>query len=1013
MRPLRLVMEAFGPYAGRQEVDFAALGAHRLFLICGPTGAGKTSLLDAICFALFGESSGEERRPGHLRSLHVPDALPTEVTFEFVQAGQHWRIRRSPSRERPKLRGEGTTTERGKLSLERIGSSEPPLERDTEVAVRIAEFLGLTAAEFRQVVLLPQGRFRELLSAAPKEREAILRTLFRTAFYQRVQEALRAEANAARQAQRDRDADRRRLLDRAGADSLAAAEAGRAALHAEQLQAEAAREAAAAAAAVARSAEADGRDAARRLTEAEQASAALAALEGAAPGIATGRARLDLARRADRLGAARAAATAAAEAAGTAKNEAGLAAARAAAAQSRLAQAEVALANAPAREAAALADRALAQRLGEQVAAVAAVEQATAAATAAASRAAQAEAARATATLALEEARAARSGADAAVFARQATAAQQERHALALHEAKRRLALADDWAAATAAHARDVAALAKARAAADEAAAAAATARAALAAGHRAVAADHAAHLAAALLPGAPCAVCGSLHHPTPARPAGVPLPDLDALEAAAGAAEAARDAARLRLGQAEAALGLIEQRLEAARTQLGTATVPARAALAAVVEEARAGFEASRDAAAELPALEARTAAVAQTLAKAEQSLVAAAATAEAAAQDAAAAHATREARRAGLPATHVTAEALRQDAEAASARAAAGEAALREAREAFAEAREQAQSRTERAGETAAAAAAAATRAEAALARLLEDCRAAGFADLAALGAAQLDGPAQDALAAEIAAFDQALEAARALAREAMARAAGLVPPDLAALALTLQQAEAATRAAVEVATLAQAAVQARDALLAEIAASVAALAEAEAAFGIRQDLADLAEGRGSLSGMTFEGYVLSGFLDEALSAANLRLRGMLDGRYEIRRREERERKGAAAGLDIEVVDRWNAQPRPAATLSGGEGFCAALALALGLAETVAAHAGAKQLDALFIDEGFGTLDAETLDTAIGVLEGLQAGDRYVGVISHVPELRERIPARLEVTPDRQGSRVAFHFD
>jgi exonuclease SbcC len=134
------------------------------------------------------------------------------------------------------------------------------------------------------------------------------------------------------------------------------------------------------------------------------------------------------------------------------------------------------------------------------------------------------------------------------------------------------------------------------------------------------------------------------------------------------------------------------------------------------------------------------------------------------------------------------------------------------------------------------------------------------------------------------------------------------------------------------------------------------------------------------------------------------------MLGGRYLVRRREARERGQRTAGLDIEVVDHWNLQPRPAATLSGGEGFCASLALALGLAETVAAHAGARQLDALFVDEGFGTLDAETLDTAIGVLEALQAGDRLVGVISHVGELRERVAARLEVTPGRHGSTAAF---
>ncbi|MDN3567222.1 SbcC/MukB-like Walker B domain-containing protein, partial [Paeniroseomonas aquatica] len=240
----------------------------------------------------------------------------------------------------------------------------------------------------------------------------------------------------------------------------------------------------------------------------------------------------------------------------------------------------------------------------------------------------------------------------------------------------------------------------------------------------------------------------------------------------------------------------------------------------------------------------------------------------------------------------------------------------------------------------------------------------------------------------------------------------AAGLAPPDLAALAAALATATGRREAAAEAASSARTALAQHDALLAELAAATAALTEAEQALGLRQDLSELAEGRGTRSGMNFEGYVLSGLLDQALEAANRHLAGMLDGRYAIRRREERERKNAAAGLDIEVLDRWNAQPRPAATLSGGEGFCASLALALGLAETVAAHAGARQLDALFVDEGFGTLDAETLDTAIGVLEGLQAGDRLVGVISHVGELRERIPARLEVTPGRRGSTAAFRL-
>jgi exonuclease SbcC len=168
MRPLRLSLTHFGPYAARQEVDFAELGPNRLFLISGQTGAGKTSLLDAICFALFGESSGEERQPGHLRSRHAPPDAATEVTFDFTQAGRAWRITRSPAWDRPKKRGGGFTAERARVALSPLGANEPPVEREDQVAARIGGILGLTAAEFRQTVLLPQGRFRELLVAKPK-----------------------------------------------------------------------------------------------------------------------------------------------------------------------------------------------------------------------------------------------------------------------------------------------------------------------------------------------------------------------------------------------------------------------------------------------------------------------------------------------------------------------------------------------------------------------------------------------------------------------------------------------------------------------------------------------------------------------------------------------------------------------------------------------------------------------------------------------------------------------------
>jgi len=171
----------------------------------------------------------------------------------------------------------------------------------------------------------------------------------------------------------------------------------------------------------------------------------------------------------------------------------------------------------------------------------------------------------------------------------------------------------------------------------------------------------------------------------------------------------------------------------------------------------------------------------------------------------------------------------------------------------------------------------------------------------------------------------------------------------------------------------------------------------------------LAELTAGKNRLR-LSFEGFVLASLLDEVLAAANQHLARMLSGRFRLLRREEPERANAAIGLDIEVFDEWTGQARAAGTLSGGEGFCAALALALGLSETVQAHAGARRIDTLLIDEGFGSLDEEALEMAMEVLAGLEAGNRLVGVISHVAELKARIPARLEVTPGLRGSTARF---
>jgi exonuclease SbcC len=168
----------------------------------------------------------------------------------------------------------------------------------------------------------------------------------------------------------------------------------------------------------------------------------------------------------------------------------------------------------------------------------------------------------------------------------------------------------------------------------------------------------------------------------------------------------------------------------------------------------------------------------------------------------------------------------------------------------------------------------------------------------------------------------------------------------------------------------------------------------------------LAEVANG--SQEGITFERYVLRALLWDVIDAANQRLRVMSQGQYRFQS-GDRARKNAAGGLDLEIFDEYGGAARNMATLSGGESFLASLSLALGLADVVQAYAGGIRLDTIFIDEGFGSLDTETLDVALKALLNLQKGGRLVGIISHVEELQERIDARLEVTKTRDGGSTA----
>ena len=195
MKPLKISFSAFGPYTQETVLDFSDLRGRSFFLIHGPTGAGKTTILDAMCFALYGDASGQLRTAKMLRSNQADPLQATEVLFSFAIGATVYRVWRSPEQERPKKRGEGMTLRAADALLYRLDGEEKLVAQGyARVTEYIEDLLGFKSSQFRQVVLLPQGEFRQLLTANSAQRQEIMETLFKTEFYRQIEESLKAKA---------------------------------------------------------------------------------------------------------------------------------------------------------------------------------------------------------------------------------------------------------------------------------------------------------------------------------------------------------------------------------------------------------------------------------------------------------------------------------------------------------------------------------------------------------------------------------------------------------------------------------------------------------------------------------------------------------------------------------------------------------------------------------------------------------------------------------------------------
>ncbi|QTR91403.1 SMC family ATPase [Curtobacterium flaccumfaciens pv. flaccumfaciens] len=977
----RLELRAIGPYPDLVTIDFAALAASGVFLLEGPTGSGKSTIIDAVVFALYGGLAGSDASSDRLHSQHADPAVEPFVELVFETGAGTYRVRRTPQYDRPKQRGTGTVKQQASVQLFRLAAptdvaGEPMSSRIPEVGVEIARIVGLDRAQFLQTVVLPQGEFARFLRSPGEDRRKLLQSLFGTQVYDRTADelaarrrAVQAEVEGADDRVRDALARFAQAADLAEADESVVAGTV-ASLRATADAAGAARTAAAAAAAATE----HERSVTARAAALERRAALLrrqTVLNDDAPAIEQARAAVATAERAARV-----AAVADGLDAATVRAD------DSAAAAARLRE-QHALDAVDAQQVARRRD-ALTDALSD-VRHLVAVEAdadtrrtAIAEATATASRLTDDLAALDTALEArpTERARIVEAARTASTTAADADAAA---HEVARVQSLRADLAARDHAEQRVADAERVVADARRRA--TEALDAERSLRERRIAGL-------AGELGAALTPGDPCPVCGSTAHPSVAAPQD-DHPTIQAVESAGDAtrtadqqlADAAADLAvecaeHLRLTDVVGAVDTVA--LDALAVAADERVRAAHDAAALVLEHERertAHDTATRALERERNDLDARRTVLASTAASDAERL------------------------EADLRSVHEAIDRLAallhsdSDGSPVSLRAVVDEldgrlTVLRAVAEADDRAAAAARARDERSAE---------------VARVLDEQ---GFPDVDAARAGLLDPDTVARFRSSI----SAAEAERAVVRAglddpAVVQAADDDPEQLDVPAAQAERVRAtaeldeATRLAVTAAHRAEAVEQCAT----EVDRTVRARQETSARSRAVVRLADVANGVASVNptGITLGTYVLMRRFEDVVAAANDRLRGMLAGRFTLETSDERESGSRArrTGLALAVHDHTTDTVRDPRSLSGGETFTVSLCLALGLADVVQAEAGGVSLGTLFVDEGFGTLDPETLDDVIGQLSRLTAGGRQVGIVSHVEELKQRIPERIAV--------------
>ncbi|ENM5766634.1 SMC family ATPase [Vibrio mimicus] len=1007
MRPLKLTLQAFGPFAGREVIDFTELGDAPLFLINGPTGAGKSSILDAICYALYGETTGSERTGDQMRCDFADSECLTEVSFEFELAGEHYQITRQPDQEIPKKRGEGMTKKAHSATLVALkqGDNELIANRPNPVAKAVVELIGLDVKQFRQVMVLPQGKFRELLTANSKEREQIFGQLFQTQLYSQIERGLFDRAAGIRKEKDEFDQQIKGTLNVVGLVSE------------EQLQAELeqvspllfeAQEKLKTEQQTLDQSKAQYQSALeleQQFVRQKQLATEIAVHQQQAEQIEALRQQRQQAQKAAHLTApyqqwhqAHKALLQAEQKIEQQKQLQQQAELQQHQAQQASHQASLACEQLPALN----EQRMQWQRAEQKLLAQESVQQ----------RVAKAERDLQLTTQNTTNLQHAGTQLEQEIQTKRLEWEQQQRKltdlearkaqfsqlTLQIQSREREHALFTELQSVQQELQRFELLYRQAQTHSEQAKQSADKLELAW---HT----QRAAELAQELRQNEPCPVCGSLEHPNKAQFSGDAVTKLQV--------EQARNLQQQSVERQQTAFNhyqqqgfkvqQVEQSLANLTAELNEQKIAPLTNLLQQQQTLRSEIHALQQLNPELlqrqiedceqRLVQSKAALEKQLLNKQQawQVLTQAQAELTSLQQDIPEEFSDLNVLRAEIQRIQIQTETLQKSEQSAREQWVLAQkqlASVQAAYQAALDHHKECQQQNEQA-----------------VLAWQQGLQNYGLRDEQHYLAARLTDDVIAKIEAQIAQYE---ERGAMLSGEQQAlsrKLAAQTQPDLDPLVALVSINEGKVAEALQHFTQLQSRMDGLQRVAKQLADLYQKNRALEAEYQVVGTLSDIANGKTGAK-VSLHRFVLGVLLDDVLLQASQRLLKMSRGRYLLKRKEDRAKGNAGSGLDLMVEDSYSGKWRDVATLSGGESFMAALALALGLSDVVQSYSGGIRLDTLFIDEGFGSLDPESLDLAIQTLVDLQQGGRTIGIISHVTELKEQIGLRLDVLATRLGS-------